>query len=218
MSTTIISEELQSMRTLLTDMYFKGEMFSFRLGGRQGESKAGAFVPKEHMGSLLNSIDVIDRLLKKRSDSEEKSSPREHLNARRKVQPARGSLTKKQKRAPKKNIESEPALVLPRSSITTDSPPPLPEQLRARTKVQPAGGSLTKKQKRVTKENIESEPLVVPSTRPASTTTSILAPELGTALDVPLNKRKRRRDCEIDDDTSDFGCKTFEDLQRKILF
>ena len=133
------------MRTLLTDMYFKGEMFSFRLGGRQGESKAGAFVPKEHMGSLLNSIDVIDRLLKKRSDSEEKSSPREHLNARRKVQPARGSLTKKQKRAPKKNIESEPALVLPRSSITTDSPPPLPEQLRARTKVQPAGGSLTKK-------------------------------------------------------------------------
>lgn len=206
------------MRTLLTDMYFKGEMFSFRLGGRQGESKAGAFVPKEHMGSLLNSIDVIDRLLKKRSDSEEKSSPREHLNARRKVQPARGSLTKKQKRAPKKNIESEPALVLPRSSITTDSPPPLPEQLRARTKVQPAGGSLTKKQKRVTKENIESEPLVVPSTRPASTTTSILAPELGTALDVPLNKRKRRRDCEIDDDTSDFGCKTFEDLQRKILF
>ena len=115
------------MRTLLTDMYFKGEMFSFRLGGRQGESKAGAFVPKEHMGSLLNSIDVIDRLLKKRSDSEEKSSPREHLNARRKVQPARGSLTKKQKRAPKKNIESEPALVLPRSSITTDSPPPLPE-------------------------------------------------------------------------------------------
>jgi len=206
------------MRTLLTDMYFKGEMFSFRLGGRQGESKAGAFVPKEHMGSLLNSIDVIDRLLKKRSDSEEKSSPREHLNARRKVQPARGSLTKKQKRAPKKNIESEPALVLPRSSITTDSPPPLPEQLRARTKVQPAGGSLTKKQKRVTKENIESEPLVVPSTRPASTTTSILAPELGTALDVPLNKRKRRRDCEIDDDTSDFGCRTFEDLQRKILF
>ena len=206
------------MRTLLTDMYFKGEMFSFRLGGRQGESKAGAFVPKEHMGSLLNSIDVIDRLLKKRSDSEEKSSPREHLNARRKVQPARGSLTKKQKRAPKKNIESEPALVLPRSSITTDSPPPLPEQLRARTKVQPAGGSLTKKQKRVTKENIESEPLVVPSTRPASTTTSILAPELGTALDVPLNKRKRRRDCEIDDDTSDFGCRAFEDLQRKILF
>ena len=204
------------MRTLLTDMYFKGEMFSFRLGGRQGESKAGAFVPKEHMGSLLNSIDVIDRLLKKRSDSEEKSSPREHLNARRKVQPARGSLTKKQKRAPKKNIESEPALVLPRPSITTDSPPP--EQLRARTKVQPAGGSLTKKQKRVTKENIESEPLVVPSTRPASTTTSILAPELGTALDVPLNKRKRRRDCEIDDDTSDFGCKTFEELQRKILF
>ena len=206
------------MRTLLTDMYFKGEMFSFRLGGRKGESKAGVFVPKEHMGSLLNSIDVIDRLLKKRSDSEEKSSPREHLNARRKVQPARGSLTKKQKRAPKKNIESEPALVLPRSSITTDSPPPLPEQLRARTKVQPAGGSLTKKQKRVTKENIESEPLVVPSTRPASTTTSILAPELGTALDVPLNKRKRRRDCEIDDDTSDFGCRTFEDLQRKILF
>ena len=84
--------------------------------------------------------------------------------------------------------------------------------------MQPAGGSLTKKQKRVTKENIESEPLVVPSTRPASTTTSILAPELGTALDVPLNKRKRRRDCEIDDDTSDFGCRTFEDLQRKILF
>ena len=193
-------------------------MFSFRLGGRKGEPKAGVFVPKEHMGSLLNSIDVIDRLLKKRSDSEEKSSPREHLNARRKVQPARGSLTKKQKRAPKKNIESEPALVLPRSSITTDSPPPLPEQLRARTMVQPAGGSLTKKQKRVTKENIESEPLVVPSTRPASTTTSILAPELGTALDVPLNKRKRRRDCEIDDDTSDFGCRTFEDLQRKILF